>query len=90
MIAQARQASSARTEPARPKPESPKLLPLGSPGPITPFELEESAGYIIAGARSGGGGGVDQERERELVARMIREEERRIGSRSGGGSPVLT
>jgi len=73
-------------------------MPLGSPGPITPFELEESAGYLVAGARMGGafsgGGGV--EREREIVGRFIREEERRIGdhghggARSGSGSPVLS
>ncbi|KAG9242813.1 hypothetical protein BJ878DRAFT_149659 [Calycina marina] len=31
------------------KPESPKLQPIGSPGPITPFLLEnEGAGYIMA------------------------------------------
>lgn len=32
------------------KPVSPRLLPLGSPGPVTPMELEESAGYLAAGA----------------------------------------
>lgn len=36
---------------ATPDPASPRLHPLGSPGPITPFELEESlhAGYLVAG-----------------------------------------
>ncbi len=34
------------------KPISPRLLPLLSPGPVTPMELEERDGYLIAGARS--------------------------------------
>ncbi|KAA8567852.1 hypothetical protein EYC84_008305 [Monilinia fructicola] len=60
------------------KPISPRLLPLGSPGPITPFELEESSGYLIAGQIRSSGlteGGL---RENEAIGRMIRiEEERR-------------
>jgi hypothetical protein len=53
----------------RSKPISPKLLPLGSPGPITPFELEElgEGGYLVA--RGTGG-----RSEREAVAGMIRSE----------------
>lgn len=97
MIAQARLASSLHTHGhshshggmqggGRVKPDSPKLMPLGSPGPITPFELEESAGYLVAGARAGTQGG---EKEREMVGRMIREEEQRMGARGSPGSPVL-
>jgi hypothetical protein len=86
MIAQARMASTAQSGVGNvkcpimgiAKPVSPRLAPLGSPGPITPFELEESAaaGYLVAGARmaEGPGGG-----EREMVGRMIREELRRGG-----------
>jgi hypothetical protein len=84
MIAQARMASTAQGDLGNvkvmgiAKPVSPRLAPLGSPGPITPFELEESAaaGYLVAGARmaEGPGGG-----EREMVGRMIREELRRGG-----------
>jgi len=48
--------------------------------------LEESAGYMVAGARAGG---LGLEREREMVGRMIRQEERRIGNQDGSGSPVL-
>ncbi|KAB8296058.1 hypothetical protein EYC80_008865 [Monilinia laxa] len=69
------------------KPVSPRLLPLGSPGPITPFELEESSGYLIAGQiRTSGltGGGL---RENEAIGRMIGiEEERR--RREGQSSPA--
>jgi uncharacterized membrane protein len=29
---------------------SPRLAPLGSPGPVTPLELEGQDGYLMAGA----------------------------------------
>jgi hypothetical protein len=32
------------------KPLSPRLAPLGSPGPVTPLELEGQDGYLMAGA----------------------------------------
>ena len=34
------------------RPTSPRLIPLGSPGPVTPFELETEGGYLIAGVRA--------------------------------------
>jgi hypothetical protein len=81
------------------EPISPRLAPLGSPGPITPFELEESAqaGYVVAGASrsmaSEGllGRGFERERDRDLVGRMIREEEERrlMIAKAGSQSPVL-
>jgi len=37
-----------RTAPG-PKPTSPRLIPLGSPGPVTPLELEGHDGYLMAG-----------------------------------------
>lgn len=55
MIAQAKSAASRPTtaKSGVTKPASPRLLPAGSPGPITPFELEgESDGYLIAGHRA--------------------------------------
>lgn len=61
------------------KPVSPRLAPLGSPGPVTPLELERDGGYLMAGAHQGGK--VDGSAD-ELVDRMIREESRRT-SRSG-------
>ena len=60
------------------KPISPRLLPLGSPGPVTPMELEESAGYLGAGAKA-----LSQS---ELIARINRAEEeiaRRENSATG-------
>lgn len=91
MLASA-QAGSGGSEPI-----SPRLAPLGSPGPITPFELEESAqaGYVVAGARAATenliGRGLEHDRDRELVGRMIREEEKRrvLGGKEGSQSPVL-
>lgn len=34
------------------RPTSPRLAPLGSPGPVTPLELERDEGYLVAGARN--------------------------------------
>ena len=31
------------------KPTSPRLCPTGSPGPVTPLELEDADNYITAG-----------------------------------------
>ncbi|KAG0645097.1 hypothetical protein D0Z07_9077 [Hyphodiscus hymeniophilus] len=86
-------------KPEASEPISPRLAPLGSPGPITPFELEEStqAGYMVAGASRSMtnegllGRGLERERDRELVGRMIRaEEERRVMiAKEGSQSPGL-
>jgi hypothetical protein len=56
------------------KPVSPRLAPLGSPGPVTPLELEGEEGYLLAGARSAGQEGASPD---EIVERLIREEARR-------------
>lgn len=58
MIAQARSAASQSIASAmngvKKEPDSPRLQPAGSPGPITPFELEDidNEGYIAAGNRA--------------------------------------
>lgn len=92
MIEQARMVHGSVTSPnvsSAPgsKPISPRLLPLGSPGPITPFELEESSGYLIAGQMRSGGLIEPGLRENEAIGRMIRVEEER-GRREGQSSPV--
>ncbi|CZT48458.1 uncharacterized protein RSE6_09152 [Rhynchosporium secalis] len=68
MIAQARSAAPARAtvdsavvKDVRPVIHSPRLQPLGSPGPITPFVLEEADGYIVAGSTE-----VRKENERQI------------------------
>lgn len=77
MIAQARSAAnSTRQAAARKEPISPRLEPLGSPGPITPFELEEADGYITAGSPA-----LRKENERQLE--MMRNEIVRNQTRGG-------
>jgi hypothetical protein len=76
MIAQARLATSHTGHGLKlqmPKPVSPKLMPAGSPGPITPLELEESAGYLTRGTRARGNSliGNGLEKERQLVEDII-------------------
>ena len=63
------------------KPVSPRLAPLGSPGPVTPLELENDEGYLVAGARSSG---KDASAPRELVDKLIRDELRRQRAPSSG------
>lgn len=85
MISEARLAGlPSNQEAGTAKPSSPRLLPCGSPGPITPLELEESSGYMVAGM-----GEADRDRQREIVERMIEQERSMTGGGSGSGSPVL-
>ena len=65
-------------------PRSPRLAPMGSPGPVTPLELEGDGGYLVAGARSSSKEDVSSN---ELVDNMIREEaaRRRKGSDNTAG-----
>jgi hypothetical protein len=53
-------------------PASPRLAPLGSPGPVTPLELEGDEGYLVAGTRNTGR--QDGIQSDELVDRLIKEE----------------
>ena len=53
---------------------------MGSPGPVTPLELEGEEGYLVGGARMGWNDDVLSE---ELVEKLIKEEaSRRMRSRS--------
>jgi hypothetical protein len=72
------QSVAARTSgKAEDKPVSPRLMPLGSPGPVTPLELEQKEGYLLAGTSQVGSG-----EPADLVERLIREETRRNNARS--------
>lgn len=69
----------------RQKPISPRLAPMiGSPGPVTPLELE-SDGYLTAGVASG-----SHADRAEYVERILKQELGRVnrGSVSPGGSRV--
>lgn len=82
MIVQARLAASSSTGQqlhGRTEPISPRLLPAGSPGPITPFELDmESDGYIVAGHRARRASliGNEVEKEKRLQGSIDKEAER--------------
>jgi hypothetical protein len=61
------------------KPTSPRLAPVGSPGPVTPLELEQEDGYLVAGARYAAN---NFELSADLVQNMIEQEARRSQKRS--------
>ncbi|KAK0659605.1 hypothetical protein DIS24_g3829 [Lasiodiplodia hormozganensis] len=64
------------------KPASPRLNPLGSPGPVTPLELEGQGGdYLTAGAKASSG--LNESRN-DLVEKLLQEEARRVGQMSPG------
>lgn len=63
------------------KPASPRLNPLGSPGPVTPLELEgQQSDYLTAGLRSSG---ITESRN-DLVDKLLQEESKRMGQMSPG------
>ncbi len=75
----------ARVQLGKHKPLSPRLLPLGSPGPVTPMDLENNNGadgYLAARSL-----GPDSDRETDEVAKALWAEEQRR-RRDGGGSPL--
>ncbi len=57
------------------EPLSPRLAPLGSPGPVTPMMLEDDGGYMVAGARPGMV--LDDAGQRDFVDRLIYDENHR-------------
>lgn len=63
---------------------SPRLAPLGSPGPVTPLELEGEGGFFVAGAR-GAGSQREGVNSNELVEKLIEEEEAATQPRRGRG-----
>lgn len=58
------------------KPTSPRLIPMASPGAVTPLELEKSEGYLTAG--------VNASDAASHVDELIREEALRRGEVSPG------
>ncbi|KAI9678063.1 MAG: hypothetical protein M1817_006007 [Caeruleum heppii] len=71
----------------RERPTSPRLNPLGSPGPVTPLALEEEAGYLMAGASAAQSRPLmDASNEREAAEGTIREEDKK--RREGRGTPT--
>ncbi|RYO89555.1 hypothetical protein DL766_004601 [Monosporascus sp. MC13-8B] len=64
-----------------PKPDKPRLQPLGSPGPVTPMELEGADGYLDARASG-------EEAQKEEIAKAMRLDAKRR-RREGASSPVV-
>lgn len=61
------------------KPTSPRLAPLGSPGPVTPWELETGEGGYFGGGLAGKlgdgqGGSLEKVENVQDVGRLIGEE----------------
>ena len=74
------------------KPSPPRLHPLGSPGPVTPLMLEGQDDYLMGGSANSPRS-VTASEGRELVDRLIREEQDRIkhpGIRSARHSPAVS
>lgn len=70
------------------RPVSPRLQPLGSPGPVTPMELEGhggEGGYLTRGRPVPS---PDAGRESQAVARAMQAENERM-RREGRGSPAI-
>ncbi|KAL2357167.1 hypothetical protein BJ546DRAFT_432258 [Cryomyces antarcticus] len=59
------------------RPVSPRLAPLGSPGPVTPLMLEEQSDYMVAGAQSSA-----VSAQEELVQKLMEDESQRWGDMS--------
>lgn len=68
-----------------PNPAAPKLEPLGSPGPVTPMELEggESVGYLGLAV-------AETVHQGEELARAVRGDQRRQRKEAGRSSPSVS
>lgn len=90
LIASATRSSRTVSTTVHYKPLSPKLVPLGSPGPVTPLMLEEKAGYL-AGGTVRREIGLEESGDGEVVERLMHEEDRRQsvhGERPSAVSPA--
>lgn len=67
------------------KPLSPRLQPLGSPGPVTPLELEGQEGYLIAGARNSSSHAATA--SKDIVETFIKQEKTRRQGPPNASSP---
>lgn len=71
-------AAARAVSPLAEKPLSPRLAPLGSPGPVTPFELEAEE-YLAAGVQMSTHPGVSHQ---EVVDKLMLENVRRTSGKS--------
>lgn len=73
-----RTAAPSTTKPPVPRPSSPRLDPLSSPGPITPLMLEGQTDYFLGGPSTASTAGSKSSDRREMVERLIGVEKDRI------------
>ena len=85
VVANFTRAHSALSQTIMSKPESPRLVPHGSPGdPMTPFTLEAQSDYLMAGSRRSSPSAASG---REIVERLVQQEnERRQHPEASPGS----
>ena len=74
-------ANAARQARGASKPTSPKLIPLDSPGPVTPMELEGADGYLTARMTTNDAAAH--------VEKLIRDEAHRRGDISPGRATAV-
>lgn len=72
-------AAARSTSPMQEKPSSPRLVPLGSPGPVTPLELSADEEYLIAGLKNTGLSTVPR---KDIVDTLIQKELRQSSRKS--------
>lgn len=75
-----------------PRPTSPRLNPLGSPGPVTPMMLEGQSDYFLAGSGTASSSALKDSGRRETVDRLIATERDRIAhpERADRHSPAVS
>ncbi|KAI4116346.1 MAG: hypothetical protein LQ345_003222 [Seirophora villosa] len=75
-----------------PRPTSPRLDPLGSPGPVTPLMLEAQGDYFLGGSRTASPAALKDSERRDMVERMIAVERDRIDrpGRADRHSPAVS
>ncbi|KAI4190021.1 MAG: hypothetical protein LQ346_004997 [Caloplaca aetnensis] len=75
-----------------PRPTSPRLNPLGSPGPVTPLRLEGESDYFLAGCGTASPSASKDSERSEMVERLIAVERDRLArpERPGHHSPTIS
>lgn len=91
VVASATRAASLALSPKTPvNPAPARLIPLGSPGPVTPLALESGGDYLLAGSLGSPDAQID--RGRALVQRLVEKdnERQRYPRRSESHSPAVS
>lgn len=72
------------------RPASPRLAPMGSPGPVTPLELEEDGDYLVAGARHAtNDNDVSMDLVEDMISREVRRQQPQQSTQGSTSYPLL-